>query len=188
MNTSVPASHSHAHRARLRADGTGAVRAIQPDHDLPGTTATYAGSYFFDDDDQAAAEFGTSTFSILAGLASNWAARHGIARARDPSAAEIGWARVRRRPRLRRRSGGSERHAELHRGPLGDRLQARRYRLRGVGAAAASSGLELCSVEDHGLIAVHEHAVVEVRAHRAREHHLLEVAPLADQIFDRIPV
>lgn len=39
---------------------------------VPGTTATYAGSYFFDDDDQAAAEFGTSTFSILAGHASNW--------------------------------------------------------------------------------------------------------------------
>jgi hypothetical protein len=39
---------------------------------VPGTTATYAGSYFFDDDPTAGTEFGTSTFSILAGHASNW--------------------------------------------------------------------------------------------------------------------
>jgi hypothetical protein len=52
---------------------------------VPGTTATYAGSYFFDDDPTTGTEFGTSTFSILAGHASDW----GISLARSYTAVDL---------------------------------------------------------------------------------------------------
>ena len=52
---------------------------------VPGTAATYAGSYFFDDDPTTGAEFGTSTFSILAGHASNW----GISLVRSYTAVDL---------------------------------------------------------------------------------------------------
>src|ERR1700730_8159025 len=38
----------------------------------------------------------------------------------------------------------------------------------------------------HGLAAVEDHAVLEVMAHRARQHAAFDVAPLARKIFRRI--
>src|SRR6266700_3095188 len=40
--------------------------------------------------------------------------------------------------------------------------------------------------EDDGLVAIKQHAVLDVPPHRAREHNLLQIAPLADEILNRI--
>src|SRR3954468_16673060 len=44
------------------------------------------------------------------------------------------------------------------------------------------------SLENHGLIAIHKNAVFYMRPNRARQHHLFQIASLADQVLDSIPV
>jgi hypothetical protein len=39
-----------------------------------------------------------------------------------------------------------------------------------------------------GLVSVHEYAIFNMRSHGTREHNFLQVAPLADEILDRVTV
>src|ERR1700742_3959429 len=84
------------------------------------------------------------------------------------SAAEMFVARQSTRTSLRHHFGRRLAGACVHRRPT-------------FGSNGASS-------EHDGLVARHEHAIFEMVAHRAREDDAFEIAPLADQIFDRVAV
>src|SRR5208283_1053110 len=46
----------------------------------------------------------------------------------------------------------------------------------------------LASLEDDGLVPVHEYAVIDMQAHCAREHDLLEITAFSDEVVDGLPV